>query len=629
MNDPVTLLVVDDQAPNRKLLADLLSAAGYLVQTASSGEECLALLKSGLPDLVLLDVVMPRMSGYDVCRAIRGMPGGGVLPVVLVTALDSLEEKVRGLDAGADDFLTKPINRPELLARVRSLLRIKHLYDTVQGQTAELSLLNSSLETRVAEQLEQLERLGQLKRYFPPHLAEMIVSGDMDDPLATRRREITVALLDLRGFNAFADTSEPEEVMGLLLAFHREMGRLIHAQGGTLGQFSGRTMQVIFNDPVVVDDPARRAVQMALDMQRSFGELLAGWKKRGHEIELAIGIAQGYATIGTMGDEERSSYGVIGRVVNIAERLCAEAPPGQVLVSAPVHGQVAGSFATEPAEQVNMQGFVRPMEVYRVTRAKAAVPVPAGREGRPVRIRTLGRFSVEIGGQQIEFSRKTQKKPLDMLRVLIAHGCTRVDAGAITEALWPGAEGDAGKMSFDSNLHRLRKLMNSNDLLLMAEGKLTLELSKCWIDTFALDEVVARVERVAAAQSATVDADGADDLRALLDLYAGHFLDNETQEAWAVAARDRYKAKFGRAVSLIGGLLEARGEWDQAAVLFSRALELDNLAEPLYRRLMVCYRELGEPAEALNAYRRCREMLSIVLGVKPSPETETVRASLG
>lgn len=628
MNEPVTVLVVDDQAPNRKLLGDLLSGAGYLVRTANNGEECLALLKTGSPDLVLLDVVMPGMSGYDVCRAIRAMPGGGVLPVVLVTALDAPEEKVRGLDAGADDFLTKPINRPELMARVRSLLRIKHLYDTVQGQTAELALLNAGLESRVAEQLGQLERLGQLKRYFPPQLAEMIVSGDLDDPLRTRRREITVALLDLRGFNAFADTSEPEEVMGLLLAFHREMSRLIHAQGGTLGQFSGRTMQVVFNDPVVVDDPARRAVQMALDMQRCFGELLAGWKKQGYEIELAIGIAQGYATIGTIGDEERSSYGVIGRVVNIAERLCAEAPPGQVLVSAPVRSQVEAHFATEAAEQVNMQGFARPLAVYRVTRAKAA-PARDNRDERPVKIRTLGRFSVEIDGRPIEFSRKTQKKPLDMLRVLIAHGCTRVDAGAVTEALWPGAEGDTGKMSFDSNLHRLRKLMNVNDLLVMSEGKLTLELSRCWIDTFALDEVVARVEHAAALPQAGANGGISGDLQELLQLYAGHFLDNETQEAWAVAARDRYKAKFARAVSLIGGQLEGRGEWEQAAVLFSRALELDNLAEPLYRRLMICYRELGEPAEALNAYRRCREMLSIVLGVKPAPETEAIRASMG
>jgi adenylate cyclase len=628
MKDSHRILIVDDQAPNRKLLADLLAASGYAVETASDGKEALAKIRLEKPDLVLLDVVMPGLNGYEVCKAIRADAALGLLPLVLVTALDANEERIRGLESGADDFLTKPINQPELLARVKSMLRIKDFYDTVQSQAAELASLNAGLEARVHEQIGQLQKLGQLKRFFPPHLAELIVSGDVDDPLRTRRREVTVVMLDLRGFNAFADTSEPEEVMGLLRGFHQEMGRLIEAHGGTLEEFTGSSMMVIFNDPAVVENPAGRAVRLALEMQRKFDDLLSGWQKQGYEIALGIGVSHGFATIGAIGDESRASYGVIGRVVNIAARLCVEAGPGQVLVSAPVRALVEDAVELEEADRVDLKGFARPMSVYRVGRMKADPDSAAKREWM-VKIYTLGRFSVEIRGQPLQFSRKTQKKPLDMLRVLIAHGAVRVEAATIIEQLWPGAEGDAGKMSFDSNLHRLRRLIGVEDILVMSEGKLSVDTSRCWIDTIAFDDVAARLERTAHAASDHSNEAVAMLIKELLQLYAGHFLDSETQEAWAVAARDRLKAKFIRVVALLGGALEARKEWDQAVPLFSRALELDNLAEALYRRLMVCYRELGEPAEALNVYRRCREMLSIVLGVKPSPDTEAIRATLG
>ena len=628
MSDSRRILVVDDQAANRTLLADLLDATGYIVETASGGKEGLAKIRAGKFDLVLLDVVMPDLSGYEVCEALRADPAMGMLPVVLVTALDPNEERIRGLESGADDFLTKPIHEPELLARVKSLLRIKTLYDTVESQAAELAALNSGLESKVREQLDQLQRLGQLKRFFPPHLAEQIVSGDLDDPLKPRRREVTVVMLDLRGFNAFADTSEPEEVMGLLRAFHSEMAHIIQAHGGTLEEFTGNSMMVIFNDPVMIEDPAGSAVRMALQIQRSFAGLLSGWKKQGYEIALGIGISHGFATVGAIGDASRASYGVIGRVVNIATRLCVEATPGKILISGPVRALVEGAIHSEEVERVNMKGFARPLQVYEVTRLKTRAGLVENREW-PVKVHTLGRFSVEINGQPLQFSRKAQKKPLDMLRALAAHGGVRVEASTIVEQLWPGAEGDVGKMSFDSNLHRLRKLIGVDDLLLMSEGKLSLDLSRCWIDTIALDDVVARIERAAAGNSEMFAQVAVTLNKELLQLYAGHFLASESQEGWVVAARDRWKAKFIRAVALIGGALESRQEWEQAAALFSRALELDNLAEALYRRLMVCYRELGEPAESLNVYRRCRDMLSIVLGIKPSPETEAVRAMLG
>jgi adenylate cyclase len=628
MKEQATILVVDDQAANRKLLADLLAAKGYVVATASGGKDGLAKVASVRPDLVLLDIMMPDLSGYEVCKQIRADSSQGILPVVMVTALDPAQERIKGIEAGADDFLSKPINQAELLARVKSLLRIKSLYDTVQDQAAELSELNTGLEKRVQEQIGELQRLAQLKRFFPPQLAEMIVAGDLDDPLKTRRREVTVAFLDLRGFTAFADTSEPEEVMGLLRSFHGEMGKLIHAYGGTLEQFAGDSMMVIFNDPVIVDDPAPRAVRMAIDMQQRFEELMVAWRKRGHDIALGIGIAHGYATIGAIGYEARLGYGVIGRVTNIATRLCMEAAPGQILIAASVYALVEETIVGEEAAHVNLKGFARPVAAYRVSGLKAPAK-PTDGAVTPLKIYGLGRFELQVNGQPLTFSRKAQKKPLDLLRVLIAYGALRVETTTLMEMLWPDAEGDAAKISFDSNLYRLRKLLGIDDVLALSEGKLSLERTKCWVDVWAFEELTARLE-LEASEASTLASDERGALaKELLRLYAGHFLERESQEAWAISARDKLKAKLIRSVTSLGARLEQSKEWEQAISLYSRALELDNLSEPLYRRLMICHREHGEPTEALNVYRRCRDMLSIVLNLKPSPETESVRQTLG
>jgi class 3 adenylate cyclase/CheY-like chemotaxis protein len=370
MNEAARILVVDDTPLNVKLLFDLLSAQGYRVQTASSGAEALRRIAEQMPDLVLLDVVMPEMTGYEVCKQVRDNPKTAALPIVLVTSLDPREEKIRGLEVGADDFLTKPINQPELLARVRTLLRVKSLYDTVQEQAAQLSQWNKELEQRVAQQVSQLERLSGLKRFFPPQLVELIVAGDVEDPLKTHRREVTVVFLDLRGFTAFTDSSEPEEIMSFLRDYHREMGRLIHSHGGTLEQFAGDSLMVIFNDPVVVDDPAERAVRMAVEIRERFVQMMLPWKKRGHDIGLGLGIAHGYATIGTIGFEDRIGYGVIGRVTNMAARLCSEAKAGQILISQPVFAQVEELVEVEDVGELSLKGFHRPVPACNVVKLK-------------------------------------------------------------------------------------------------------------------------------------------------------------------------------------------------------------------------------------------------------------------
>lgn len=375
MSEPARILVVDDTPQNVKLLADLLAGKGYAVITATSGPEALALIDRERPDLVLLDVVMPEMSGYEVCRRIRARPETQVLPVVMVTALDPAQERVKGLEAGADDFLTKPINRAELLARVRSLLRIKQLYATVEAQAAQLAEWNRTLEQRVQEQVAQLERLGRLKRFFSPQLAELIVAGGAEDPLRSHRREITVIFADLRGFTAFAETAEPEEVMGVLREYHAEMGRLILAHEGTLERFAGDGMMIFFNDPVPVPDPVARALRMALAMRDRVGALLGRWRRHGFALHLGIGISRGYATLGAIGFEGRWDYAAIGTVTNLAARLCGEARPGQVLVSARVLAAAEELVEWEPVGELQLRGFSRPVPAYNVLRLRAASDV--------------------------------------------------------------------------------------------------------------------------------------------------------------------------------------------------------------------------------------------------------------
>jgi class 3 adenylate cyclase len=359
MSEPAKILVVDDTANNVKLLKDLLTVRGYAVVTASSGSEGLEQIEKERPDLVLLDVMMPGMNGYDVCRRIRENPGTGVLPVVMVTALDPGQERIKGLEAGADDFLTKPINQPELLARVRSLLRIKELWDQVID-------LNRTLEERVNDQVAQLERMGRLKRFFSPQLAELIVSGDAEDPLRSHRREITVVFLDLRGFTAFAETAEPEEVMAVLREYHAEMGRLVLEHEGTLERFTGDGMMIFFNDPLPVPNPAERAIRMALAMRDRVAGLAQAWRKRGFDLDFGIGIAQGYATIGAIGFEGRWDYGAIGTVTNLAARLCGEAKPGQVLISRRMVGTVEDLVEAEPVGELALKGFSRPVSAFNL-----------------------------------------------------------------------------------------------------------------------------------------------------------------------------------------------------------------------------------------------------------------------
>ena len=367
---PARILIADDTPANVRMLEKRLQHNGYDVVVARDGEEALAVAHATHPDLILLDIMMPKVDGIAVCRRLKGDPAFPFTPIIMVTAMADSKDVVAGLEAGGDDYLTKPVDQQALVARVRSMLRIKALHDTVQAQTAELARWNATLEERVARQVAELERVGRLKRFFSPQLAELIVRGGADDPLVSHRREVTVVFIDLRGFTAFAERAEPEEVMGVLREYHARMGALVLASEGTLERFTGDGMMIFFNDPVIVPDAVERAVRMTVAMRDGVDELAARWRKRGHELHAGLGIAQGYATIGAIGFEGRLDYGAIGTVTNLAFRLCAEAATGQILISQSVYAAAGDLIDAESIGELTLKGFQRPVAAYNVRALK-------------------------------------------------------------------------------------------------------------------------------------------------------------------------------------------------------------------------------------------------------------------
>ncbi|RZT12016.1 adenylate/guanylate cyclase family protein [Kribbella sp. VKM Ac-2569] len=359
------VLVVDDQPPNVRLLEAILSPRGYDVLTSPSGEQALELIDAGDIDLVLLDILMPGMDGYEVCRRIRDQVNTAYLPVVMVTASGD-EQKVKALEAGADDFLTKPVNQSELLARVASLARIKRYQDTIKRQAAELTAWNQQLESRVESQVSQLQRMGRLRRFLSPQLAELIVDSGDESFLASHRREIVVVFCDLRGFTAFAEASEPEEVMGVLAEYHHALGDLIFRFEGTLERFAGDGLMVFFNDPVRCEDGPLRALRMSVAMRTRVRGLAETWSRRGHDLALGIGVAQGYATLGTIGFDGRLDYAAIGSVTNLSARLCADAEPWQILATERVYAAAGDVVIGEDAGLRQVRGFSRNVHAYSI-----------------------------------------------------------------------------------------------------------------------------------------------------------------------------------------------------------------------------------------------------------------------
>lgn len=376
MRSPPRILAVDDVPTNLEILKVRLESQGYEVVTAADGEEALLRARELEPDLVLLDVMMPKLDGISVLKQLKLEAAQKFVPVILVTAKADTRDIVNGLEAGGDDYLTKPFEQAALLARVRSLLRTKELHDTVQQQasklkeqTEQLSSWNQTLEERVAAQLAEIDRIGRLQRFLAPQVAQMIASSDSpESALASHRREVTVVFCDLRGFTAFTETSEPEEVMGVLHDYHEGLGELIFRHEGTLDRFAGDGIMIVFNDPIAYADHTERAVRLALDMRDQVEKLSEQWRRRGHTLGFGVGIAAGYATLGQIGFEQRREYTAIGSVINLASRLCDEARPGQIIIGQRAFSAVEQNVEAESIGELSLKGFAKPVAAHAIIR---------------------------------------------------------------------------------------------------------------------------------------------------------------------------------------------------------------------------------------------------------------------
>ncbi len=362
-----TLLVVDDNEDNRYALTRRLAREGYAnVATAVDGEEALALVKAKSFDLVLLDIMMPNVNGYEVLAQMKADDKLRHIPVIMISAVDEIDSVVRCIELGAEDYLPKPFNPVLLRARVGASLERKRLHDEVAAQAADLAEWNRTLEQRVNEQLGEIERVSRLKRFLSPQVAELILTSGDDRVLESHRRAITVLFCDLRGFTAFSETTEPEEVMSVLREYHAVLGSLIHKHEGTVERFAGDAIMVLFNDPLPCSDPSLQAVQMAIEMRDQVAALAAKWRKQGYELGFGVGIAHGYATLGRIGFEGRYDYGAVGTVVNLAARLCADAKDGQILIESKVQSAIEALANTEPAGDLTLKGFHRPVRAFNV-----------------------------------------------------------------------------------------------------------------------------------------------------------------------------------------------------------------------------------------------------------------------
>jgi GAF domain-containing protein len=252
------------------------------------------------------------------------------------------------------------------IENARLLKELRERTDQLQEQSQELAKLNQDLEQRVADQVGEIERMGRLRRFLPPQVADLIVASGSEKQLESHRREITALFCDLRGFTGFSESSDPEDVMALLRDYHAAIGEIIIKYSGTLERYAGDGVMVVFNDPVPVENPALQAVLMALEMRDAIGALTETWRRWGHDIGFGIGIAHGFATLGTIGFEGRFDYAAIGTVSNVASRLCDEAKPGQILISPRVLTKVENSVKVEPVGEFELKGIRRPLTAYNV-----------------------------------------------------------------------------------------------------------------------------------------------------------------------------------------------------------------------------------------------------------------------
>jgi adenylate cyclase len=626
---PIHVLVVDDIAANLRLLDAVLTPRGFVVQTAPSGASALEMIEQHDIDVVLLDVNMPGMSGYEVCRRIRADARTRLLPVVMVTAAPE-EERVLALEAGADDFLRQPLEQAELLARVRSLARLKRYHDALDRQAAELTAWNQTLEERVQDQLLELERLRVLRRFLSPQLAEAVFeSGDLS-LLEPHRREIAVLAWELRGLATVSGAAGPEEELAVLESFHEMLGRLIGEHGATVGAFTGESVLVFFGDPATDPDPTLRAVQLAIALRDAGQELSAGHARRGYQVTSALGVDLGYATLGRIGFEGRLDYGAVGPVVSRSWQLCELAGNSEVLLGRRAHDATVGTVSVGPLVEVEARGTREAITAVPLVGlhdgAAAERPAtearPDGSPAVPLRavpdldLRVLGPLEVRTGNGVVAV---TASKERALLALLVANHGRTLPVGQLAEDLWEGSPPESASAALRVHISRLRRTLAASGIegiLVTRPPGYLLDVPPEVVDTVRFEAWVARA-RTAGAEGRPNEAVAG--FREALGLWRGPALAEVVGSTFATSEAIRLEQlRLTTLEECLAGEL-ACGRHREVMPELEALVHEHVLRERLWELLMLALYRSGRQPDALRAFQELRGRLGEELGLDPSP----------
>jgi DNA-binding response OmpR family regulator len=613
VSDQPRVLVVDDTPANIRLLDAVLRPRGFDIVTASSGQEALDAIAMQPPDVVLLDVQMPGMNGYEVCRRVREDPQHAALPIIMVTASLS-EERALALEAGADDFVVRPFDQAELVARVRSLVRIKSYHDQLQEQARELAALNESLEERVEQQVDELEKLRRLRRFLSPHLADVVLdSGELLQP---HRREIAVVLGELRGFDAISMSAEPEEAVDALKGFHEILGRLVASYEATVGYFAGDGVMMFFNDPLPCTDPVLRAARLAVELREAMREYGDAWRRRGRSLDVAASVTLGYATLGMIGFDGRYDYSAVGTVVNQAARLCEAAADGEILLSQRAHAAVEETVTASVWGDVELRGAPA-IQAWRLDGLTG--PSAPGPD-----FRILGPLEVVVDGQTIEL---TAAKERAVLSLLLMRAGEIVSAERLADELWEGEPPESALSTLRAHVSRLRKALAAaglDDVVVTKPTGYVVQVDESAIDARRFERLLRRGR----AALATDPASAQRQLREAVGIWRGPALVD-------VAGTSAAEAEIARLEECRLAAIEDCIEADLACGRHRDVLtELEGLTRlyPLRERLwaqrMTALYRSGRQPEALRIYQELRTQLAEELGLDPSPELTALEQAI-
>jgi DNA-binding SARP family transcriptional activator/class 3 adenylate cyclase len=645
------VLIVDDTPANIRLLEAILSTHAHAVRSAASGPEALDIITGDTPpDLVLLDIQMPGMNGYEVCRRIRENAATALLPVIMITASGN-EEKVAALEAGADDFIPRPFDQSELLARVRSLLRIKSFHETIADQAAELAAWNRVLEDQIAEQVDEMQRLQRLRRFLSAHVADSVLMSGDEGLLEPHRGEVAVIFCDLRGFTSFAASSEPEEVLAALQGYHRLVGEIVSRHAATVGYFAGDGVMMFFNDPFPCPQPALRAVTAAVELRDAMEAFGTQWEQRGHRLGVGIGITFGFATLGLIGFEGRHDYSAIGPIVNLASRLCDEAASAEILIGQRTYAAVKDAVEASARGELTLRGIESPQPTWRVHAVTSALEPAVPPTATPVDDRQftspgtaassqpvlpaspddglsfylLGPLEVSLGGVELPLR---ASKVRQLLSLLLLHRDQVMSVDRLADALWEGSPPESATAALRVHISRLRKLLST----VGQEGRLLTRPTGYQLDVDDESIDVVRFESLAAKGRAALEAGqpeaAAETLRYALKLWRGTAFADIASSPFVTAEAARLEESRLECIEDCIDAELACGRQRRVLGELEGLVTAHPLRERLWAQRMTALYRSGRQPEALEAYQTLRRHLADELGLDPSPELTDLHAAI-